>query len=361
MDRPTIATINHAALLNNLQVVKSFAKSQRIIAMVKANAYGCGIENVVPVLEGKVYSFGVACIEEALDIRKIGSRTPCMLLQGVWTQEALLISAAENFTCVINNHEQLNNLLETKLKEKITVWVKVNTGMNRLGFMPSDAMNVIEALNGCPWVNNSIGLMTHFSSADELNSPMNDAQTQAFFDINTQKSNLIKSLANSAAILSMPNTHADAVRPGLMLYGISPFANQIGLNFSLQPVMTLTSKISTIHDLPANAPIGYSRTWYTKIPSRIGVVPVGYADGYPRCIQINTPTYINGHIAPIVGRVSMDMLTVDLTNCPEARNGDKIEFWGKNIPIEHIAKSAGTIPYELISKVTPRARGIDCF
>jgi len=354
--RPTRMYCDLDALLHNLNHVKQCAPHQKIMAMVKANAYGCGIEHIVPTLDGHVDLLGVASLEEAMAIRRLGVSTPCVLLQGVFSPEELFLAASAGFQCVIHTSQQLSWFLDSHLIETFRVWIKVDTGMHRLGFSPHEVADVISAVRSCPWAAPDIGLMTHFACADEVDHPMNLVQLQQFNHLDFSELQLTRSLANSAAILSMPKTHADVVRPGIMLYGVSPFSGQVGNDLGLIPVMRLVSEITVIHHYSPHSPIGYSGTWSSDKPSIIGIVPVGYADGYPRHIRPGTPTWINESIAPIVGRVSMDMLTVDLTECPHPKVGDPVELWGVHIPVEVIAQSAETIAYELLTKITPRVR-----
>lgn len=357
MSRPTRMVFNAHALLHNLKIVRKAAPHQKIMAMVKADAYGCGVANVVPVLEGHVDIFGVAFFEEAVAIRRLGSRTDCLLIEGVFNPEEYLLAATFDFQCVIHNSQQLEWLLNTPIQSSIKIWVKVDTGMHRLGFSPDEVAGVLAALRACTWVSSEIGLMTHFASADEVGKDSNSQQLRQFMQLDLNGLNLVRSLANSAAILSMPQSHADVVRPGIILYGISPFCDRSGVDLGLKPVVHLVSGISAIHHYPPYSPVGYNGTWSSNRASIIGVVPVGYADGYPRRIRANTPTWVNHSIAPIVGRISMDMMTIDLTNTPNSKEGDAVELWGQHVPIEVIAESAETIAYELLTKITPRVRG----
>lgn len=357
MTRPTRVHIESSALLHNLAVVRTHAPGRKVIAMVKANAYGCGMPDVLPILEGQVDAFGVACLEEALAIRALGARSDCILFQGIFSADELHTVAAQQFQCVIHQPHQLQWLLANALSRPIKVWVKVNTGMHRLGFDPTEVYDVLSTLSNCPWVDKSIGLMTHFACADEPANPSNTQQLQAFSSLTIPESiDPIRSIANSAAILSLPQSHADVVRPGVMLYGVSPFSNQTGQQLGLTPVMRFVSAISAIHHYPAFARIGYGGTWQTSKPSVIGVVAAGYGDGYPRHISQNTPVWVKGYKVPIVGRVSMDMLTVDLTECAGVEIGDMVELWGQHIAVEDVALSAGTIAYELLCQFSPRVR-----
>jgi alanine racemase len=351
--RPTHVSINSYALLNNLNRVKQYAPTQQIVAMVKANAYGCGIARVIPVLEGQVSAFGVACLEEAVQIKRLGSRTDCILFQGVFSPDELMMVSLHQLQCVIHQRRQLQWLLETSLPEKINVWVKVNTGMNRLGFKPADIHDVLSALMACPWVNSPLGLMTHLACADEVNALSNTLQLEQFKAIDSPIE-VVRSVANSATICSMPEALLDVVRPGLMLYGISPFQGQTAESLGLIPVMRFYSKISSIFTIGKHEAVGYGATWRSTRQSRIGIVAAGYGDGYPRHIAPNTPVWINGQLAPLVGRVSMDMMAVDLTDCASVNEGEAVELWGDHLPVERIAAAAGTIAYELICQISPR-------
>lgn len=356
MARPTYVHIDSAALLHNVNRVKQYAKGKKIIAMVKANAYGCGLSSIIPELEGHVDAFGVACLEEAMAVRALGSRSDCVLFQGVFSADELHLIARQRFQSVVHHKQQLEWILATPLTTKIKVWVKVNTGMHRLGFAPSEVTDIINALLACPWIDSDIKLMTHLACADEPERSDNLTQLRCFNNIDIPNMTMTRSIANSAAIISLPDAHADIVRPGIMLYGVSPLINQIGNDLHLIPVMHLISAVSVIRHYPPFARVGYGGTWQSDKPTTIGVVAIGYGDGYPRHIAAGTPTWVNGFVAPIVGRVSMDMLTIDLTNCPSVKEGDKVELWGKHIPVEIVAKSAGTIAYELMCRIAPRVR-----
>ena len=347
--------IDADALLHNLKRVQILSPRSKIFAMVKANAYGCGVSAVLPVLDSHVDGFGVACLEEALAIREHGGQANCVLFEGVFSPSEYQIVAAQQFQCVVHHALQLRWLLASSLPQKIKVWVKVDTGMHRLGFSPAEVYDVMNALIDCPWVDDSLVLMSHFSSADELDSPQNQSQIDSFFAINLPEARISKSLANSAAIIALPESHTDFVRPGIMLYGASPFAGKTADQLGLKPVMHFNSMINAIHHYPKGARVGYGGIWQANRPSVIGVVAVGYGDGYPRHIAANTHVCVQGACVPIVGRVSMDMLTIDLTECEKIVDiGDEVELWGESIPIERVAESAGTIAYELMCQLTSR-------
>lgn len=356
MARPTHVYIDAHALLHNVERVKQCAPGKKICAMVKANAYGCGLASVLPILDGVVDAFGVACLEEAQALRALGSQRDCLLFQGIFSADELHDVARLNLQCVIHEPRQLQWILDTPLTSIIKVWVKVNTGMNRLGFMPDELARVMNALQACPWVDRQKGLMTHFACADEPHHMSNQQQLQAFNQLTHYNDNIVRSMANSAAIMALPETHADVVRPGIMLYGASPFPNQTASELGLIPVMRFMSAVTAIHHYPPHTAIGYGGTWSSANASIIGVVAAGYGDGYPRHIAAGTSVWVNGYRAHVVGRVSMDTLTIDLTNIPDVHVGDAVELWGRNISVESVALSAGTISYELLCHVAPRVR-----
>lgn len=354
MVRPTRITVDSHALWHNIQRVKQCAPGKKILAMVKANAYGCGFLPLSSTLDGQVDWLGVASLQEAMDLKKLGQRTPLVLVQGVFSAEELPAVATHQLEIVIHHQQQLDWLLAKPLETAIHVWVKVDTGMGRLGFIPSAIDNVLQQLIACPWVKKPLRLMTHLAHADDPHARQNQQQIKDFEAIRAPE--VWRSMANSGAIMALPATHFDVVRPGIMLYGVSPFLAQTGIELGLKPVVSFHSKITAIHDYPAFTPIGYSGTWQSERASRIGVICVGYGDGYPRHIAPNTPVWINGVFVPIVGRVSMDMITIDLTDHPLIQLGDQVELWGKNLAIEVIAQSAHTIAYELLAQITARVR-----
>jgi alanine racemase len=323
--------------------------------MVKADAYGCGLSVVLPALEGRVDAFGVASLEEAQTLRALGSRGECILFEGVFDKEELRVASDLRLQCVLHHIPQLRWLLATPLKSPMKMWVKVNTGMNRLGFSLSEVDAVMASLRQCPWVDPDIGVMTHFACADAPEQTTSIEQLARFNTLSLPIS-CVRSLSNSAAILNSPEAHGDAVRPGIMLYGVSPFASQTGLELGLKPVMRLVSAIMTVRDCPVGSKLGYGAAWTARRPTVMGVVPIGYGDGYPRHVGISTPAWVHDTIVPVVGTVSMDMLTLDLTDCPDAREGDPVELWGVHVPVETIAAITGRFSYELLTQVTSRVR-----
>jgi alanine racemase len=356
MSRPTRLHLHRQAFLHNLRCVQRAAPGKKVVAVVKADAYGCGLSQVVPLLDGQVDAFAVACLEEAVYLRKLGSRSPCVLLQGVFNADELYVLERFELQCVVHQQRQLQWILAHPFKQKIKVWIKIDTGMHRLGFAPQEVDEVIRALQANPWVDDALTLMTHLASSDEPHLASNQKQLETFNQLSLKYPHLSHSLANSGAILALPSLHGDIVRAGIMLYGVSPFVEKTGHELGLKPVMQLESAVSAIHHFPAHEPIGYSGTWQSDKPSVIGLLPVGYGDGYPRHIEEGCLVWINGQHVPIVGRVSMDMLTIDLSHCRGVKEGDIVELWGQHIPIEQVARKAGTIAYELMCQLTHRVR-----
>lgn len=354
MSRPTYLYINQAALLHNFRMIQKYSNNKKIIAMVKANAYGLGIKDVVPTLAQYVDGFGVACSEEAMEIRQLGLDVECILFQGLFDISELDRAYKYRFQVVLSKQRELEWLLTKPAHEKIKVWVKVNTGMHRLGFAVEEVAAVIERLRLCPWVDSDINLMTHLACADEPNSKRNTYQLEKFSSLTKLYVNMPTSIANSAAIIGLPKAHGDIVRAGIMLYGVSPYSHQLGVDLGLQPVMRFVSKIVAIYHYEKNSPIGYGATWQSDKPTVIGVVPVGYGDGYPRHIKENTKVWVKGLEVPIVGRISMDMMTIDLTDYQDIQLDDEVELWGTYIPVEKVANAADTIAYELLTQVSNR-------
>lgn len=355
MSRPTRLQINPEALRANLKRVEALAPGKAVIAMVKANAYGCGIEAVAPTLSQSVSAFGVACLEEAMQVRALGIDREIILFQGIFQPSELTRVAELQLTVVINQPQQLQWLLDTALARPIKVWVKVNTGMNRLGFHPDEVADVLGALKACAWVQPQLSLMSHFACADEAAHPLNQQQIQAF--ANLMHLDFAQfSMANSAGIIHFPDCPGQVVRPGLMLYGSSPIAEQSAASLGLKPVLSFLSALSAVHSLPAGQCIGYGATHCLQRPSKIGIVAAGYGDGYPRHVRAGAAVWINGQLAPLIGRVSMDTLAVDLTDCQDYRLGDGVELWGEQLPVEDVARWAGTSSYELLCQISERVR-----
>ena len=357
MTRPARVVIDIAALRHNLSRIRNTVKTSRIMAIVKADAYGHGIERVALALPS-VDAFGVACLEEAEQLRFAGITQPVLLLEGPYSLAELTRVQALDLDIAVHHESQLQMLEQADLVAPVRVWLKIDSGMHRLGFHPHDTDDAWQRLAGCRNVVNPPRLMTHFATANEHNNPMTMQQLQVF---NTACSHIgaERSLANSAAILAWPESHADWVRPGLMLYGVSPMEDRVAADFDLQPVMSLQSTLISVKHLNRNDPVGYGATWRCPEDMPIGIVAAGYADGFPRHARSGTPIIVNGQRTAIIGTTSMDMLAVDLRHIKNAAVGDPVELWGPQLPIEEIARHAGTIPYELLCGVHKRLDSIE--
>ncbi len=354
MSRPLIARIDTAALAHNLGVARQAAPHARILAVVKANGYGHGLSRTARALRG-ADGFAVLRLEEAMQLRSEGYTHPIVLLEGFFHPDELPEIARLHLRPVIHRSDQpavlLNGLARLKSNQRVDVLVKLNTGMNRLGLTPRQLPEVLATLRAAPHIG-SITLMSHFAGADEDNDSVE--RQWACFQEATRNLGLPASLANSAAILRHPQTHADWVRPGIMLYGASPFAEQTSEELGLLPTMTLESKLIGVQFVRKGDGIGYGARYIAERDMKIGVVACGYGDGYPRHADTGTPILVGGQLTRTLGRVSMDMLNVDLTPVPTAHVGSPVTLWGVGLPVERVAAAAGTISYELLTALAPR-------
>ncbi len=349
MSRPITALIDLSALHNNLKVARR-ATQARIMAVIKADAYGHGLLRCAEAL-ADADGFALLDLRDALRLREAGFRQSILLLEGAFSPDDLPRMAGHALACVIHSPHQLAMLdAAPRSGSKLSVWLKVNSGMNRLGFTPQDIPVAMEKLKEHPSVR-EITLMTHFSHADEAAGIT--SQLQVFNEL-AAPYRVARSLANSAALLRYPQTHGDWVRPGIMLYGASPFAETSAQALGLRPVMTLQSEIISVRELRTGECIGYGGTFCADRSMRIGVVACGYADGYPRHASTGTPVLVNDQRTRTLGRVSMDMLCVDLSAIPNAAVGSRVTLWGEGLPVEEVAAAAGTISYELLCAVTAR-------
>ena len=354
------AVIDLAALKRNFQFIKTKAPQSKMLAVLKANAYGHGLVRIAQSLSQvalQADAFGVARIDEALVLREAGIDKPIVLLEGFFEKEDLAVISANNLQTVIHNSEQLSTLCAADVAQPIKVWLKIDTGMHRLGIAPNDFQRFYSELKGSNNVDSSIVLMSHLGCADDLENKSTSNQIALFNSI-TADSNAMKSLANSAGINAWPNSHYQWVRPGLMLYGVSPMQNLDVENDqgALTPVMTLQSSLIAVREVQQGEYIGYGGAWQSERQTTIGVVAIGYGDGYPRHAKNGTPVLINKRIVPLIGRVSMDMITVDLGVNANDNIGDIVTLWGDELPVESIAKWATTIPYELLCNVSRRVK-----
>lgn len=346
MSRPVVIGLDLSALRHNVTCLRQRAPRSKILAMVKANAYGHGLIPIAHALvSSSVEGFGVSCSEEALWLRHADIQQRIVLMEGLFSAAELSLLNRYQLDTVIHDQQQLNLLTHVPLSKPVNAWIKVNTGMNRLGFSLDDFPKVWQRLQACPWIS-IVCVMTHFSEADKK-TETTATQIKQFNHV-IKSLACEKSLANSAAILAYPDSHADWIRPGLILYGVSPFSDSTGMDFGFKSVMNLKSEIMAINQLQAGDSVGYGGTWRASTNRRIGVVAIGYGDGYPHRARNGTPVLVNNQAVELVGQVSMDMLTVDLHTQPHAKSGDPVCLWGAGLPVERVAMSTETFRYELL-------------
>ncbi|WP_062379747.1 alanine racemase [Pseudomonas abietaniphila] len=342
--RPARALIDLSALRHNYQLARE-TTGAKALAVIKADAYGHGAVRVAQALEAEANGFAVACIEEALELRQAGIRAPILLLEGFFEADELALIVEHDFWCVVHSLWQLDAIEQTPVSKPLNIWLKMDSGMHRVGIHPADYPAAYQRLLASGKVLKVV-LMSHFARADELGSVRTDEQV-AIFQSAREGLAAEVSLRNSPGVMGWPNVPSDWVRPGIMLYGATPFDQPQSVADRLQPVMTLESKVICVRELPAGEPVGYGGAFVSDRTMRIGVVAMGYADGYPRQAPTGTPVMIDGHRSQLLGRVSMDMLCVDLTHVPGAGLGSRVELWGKNVLASDVATHAGTIPYQI--------------
>ena len=349
MSRPIRATIHAAALAHNYALAKRAAPKSRAYAVIKANGYGHGAWRVAMALPG-ADGFATLELESAVQLREAGVSAPVLLLEGVFSDAELREASARDLAIVVHDEAHLRRLEAAPRGAPVAVFLKINTGMNRLGFPVGAARASAARLKAMKNVR-SLTLMTHFATAD---GEPGVADAMARFASATGGLKERTSLANSAAILRHPGTHGDIVRPGILLYGATPFADASAASLGLRPAMTLASEIIAIQPLAPGETVGYGATFRAEKAMRVGVVAFGYADGYPRVAPTGTPIVVDGVRTRTVGRISMDMIMVDLDAVPQARVGSPVELWGERLPIDEVAVCAGTVGYELMCALAPR-------
>lgn len=376
MARPTSATIHIDALRHNLGQVRLRAPNSRVMAVVKADGYGHGLERVARAMGG-ADAFGVAALADAERLRSAGLSQPIVLLSGFNEPEDLPRLRSLGVETVVHHVSQLEMLEQSTGAEPIRCWLKLDTGMHRLGFAPEQVRDAYARLAALPGVDGDIVLMNHFASSDEF-SPT--GMGEAAFDDNGRDDNGFdenqtrrqmrvfeeataglageRSLANSAAVLGWTRAHAHWVRPGGALYGISVVQGSRGQDFGLLPAMTLSTRLIAINGVRRGERIGYSATWECPEDMPVGVAAIGYGDGYPRAAPAGTPVLVGGQRTQVIGRVSMDLMTIDLRGI-QASVGDPVTLWGPELPVETIAAAAGTIGYELTCSITRRVRFLE--
>ena len=348
------ATIDLAAIRHNLGVVRQNAPRSKVMAAIKADGYGHGAVPVARALEDHADAFAVACLEEALVLREARVRAPLALLEGILSAEEAKLSLRHGLQVVVHDHWQLELLEALPRGARVSLWVKLDTGMHRLGFPLGDVPGLWQRIQARPdW--EFLGWITHLACADEPDNPATRDQI-TLFEGALDGLPGARSIANSAGLIAWPQARTDWVRPGLMLYGASPLPGKTGTDLGLKPAMKFETRLIAVRDYEAGAAIGYGATWRCPERMRVGVAAVGYADGYHRSMASGTPTLLRGQRAEMVGRVSMDMITLDLRAVPDARVGDPVLLWGPGLPVEAIANCASTVAYELLCGLTQRVR-----
>ena len=342
--RPAHALIDLSALRHNYRLAKSLTGC-RALAVVKANAYGHGALQCAAALNDEADGFAVSSIEEALDLREAGHRQPIVLLEGWFEAAELELIYRHDLWPVVHHHGQLADLREANLSRPLHIWLKLDSGMHRTGFSVAEYPQIWRELQNSGKVA-SLTKITHLARADEPETGRTEQQLASFAQA-TAGLDGPASLSNSAGVLAWPDAYGDWVRPGIMLYGSSPFGFVQEQATQLRPVMQLDSRVIAVHQIAAGEPIGYGSRFVTSRPSRIGVVAMGYADGYPRHAPDGTPVLVDGQRTCISGRVSMDMLTIDLTDLPTSGLGSHVRLWGDGLDAGEVASCAGTISYQL--------------
>ena len=310
------------------------------------------MREVVTALHDVADGFAVASLEEAAEVRALQGEARILLLEGCFEADEYAFAAQLGLDVVLHSDQQAQQLLAANLARPLNLWLKLDSGMHRLGFSAAAVRDWHGRLQRAEQVA-ELNLLSHFACADERGSETTELQLEQFLDL-LDLDFAQRSLANSAAILTVPAAHMDWLRPGIMLYGATPFADLSAAQLGLRAAMSLTAQLIACREIAAGETVGYGNTWRAERASRIGTVSCGYADGYPRHAPTGTPVVILGQRVPVVGRVSMDMLMVDLTDLPQAVQGDAVELWGAQLPVDEVAQAAGTIGYELLSKVTAR-------
>lgn len=357
--RPANVLIDFIALQHNAEVVRQYAPEAKIMAAIKADGYGHGIKPVAQALNNIVDEFGVASTDDALRVKEQALDTPVTVFSGFHRSEELIAAFNRSISFFVYDESQLDIIEEFSQQQRtgsIKIWLKVDTGMSRLGFSIDQLANIINRMEAIPIVFIR-GIVSHLANSDCPTHPQNKAQYQSFQQLKEQykHKDWQWSLANSGALIAMSDSQYDWVRPGIMLYGSSPLQDKTAEELGLKPVMTLKSQLISIRHVPRGQSVGYGSTWTARESTRVGVVACGYGDGYPRHIDANTPVLVNQQRTVILGRVSMDLIVVDLTKV-SAKVGDEVILWGDGLPVDEIAISAETIAYELMCGIKSRVQ-----
>jgi alanine racemase len=352
MSRLATATIHLGALRHNLARVRGQAGGAKVMAVVKADAYGHGLERVARALDD-ADAFGVAAIADGQRLRAAGHRQRIVVLSGPDSPADLAEMRRLDLDAVIHHESQLAWLAADTDRRPLRVWLKIDSGMHRLGFPPARVAEVHARLQAMAHVDRDIVLMTHFAASDEFDNPRTARQIEQF-EQSVQGLPGLRALSNSAGVLGWPGARGDWVRVGGLLYGLSVVEGKCGADFGYRPAMTLCTRLIAVNELRQGERVGYGATWAAPEDMRLGVAAIGYGDGYPRSAGSGTPVRIGHARGTVAGRVSMDLVTVDLRDAPQAKVGDTVTLWGPELPVEAIAEAAGTISYELTCGMTRR-------
>ena len=356
MHRTTWIELSSEALCHNASVVRKLAPKAAILAMVKANGYGHGADWVAEQVKDKVNGFAVARLSEAHLLRDAKPSAQILLLGTLLDSDLLHECAKLELDIVVHDLASAKRLASTPLSRPITAWLKLNVGMNRLGMSATEFSEAHQLLIACPHIA-GIQHMSHFSDAEDIDISLTNQQSQKLQALSASLGQHPLSMANSAAIIAHPETHHDWVRPGIMLYGDDPTQRLSG-ELALKPVMTFKTKIIALRDVAKGECVGYNRRWQAKAPARIATVAAGYADGYPRHAPDGTPVLVNGQRASLAGRVSMDLMTIDVSHLPRTEIGDDVTLWGEGLAAAEVGKHCGTISYELFTRITERVNRV---
>jgi alanine racemase len=357
------AVLDLEAAAHNIEKVRAYAPNARIMAVIKANGYGHGLLRIAGALQN-ADAFAVARVDEGIRLRKAGIEKRIVVLEGFTCPEELEELLHYQLDAVVHSLVQVDVFEQRTEFGQIAIWLKLDTGMNRLGFKANEFNAVYQRLNQCSIISQPINFMTHLANADDKQDPITHKQISLFNDtlatlIPKLESLNERSIANSAGILAWQEALTDWVRPGVMLYGISPFAESTGGQLGLKPIMGLHSRLIAVKQIVTGDKVGYSGSWVCEKPTTLGVVAIGYGDGYPRYAKAGTPVLVNGQRVSLIGRVSMDMITVDLGINTNAKPGDPVTLWGDGLSVEEIALCADTIPYALVCGVTQRVKIVE--
>ena len=350
------ALLDLQALTHNLRRIRTAAPQSKIMAVIKANAYGHGAVDIAHALV-EADAFAVARVDEGVNLREAGIGQRIAVLQGFINAEELALHSRYGLEPIVHHPKQVEILESASLDQPVKAWLKLDSGMHRLGLSVDEFADCHARLSRCPAIRQPLCTITHLANADDVEDSVTEQQLGLFGGQVSAMSGE-RSIANSAGLLAWENALAEWVRPGLALYGVSPFPNRTAEQDGLKPVMTLRTRLIAIKPLNVGDAVGYGGDWVCQRPTRMGVAAIGYGDGYPRHAHSGTPVLVRDHRVNLIGRVSMDMITLDLTDCPSAAIGDEVTLWGEGLPVEEIARHADTIPYVLLCNVTPRVKRI---